>query len=84
MNKENNLTVGPNTAKLLWALRSIETARNNYYLAMEELRGNVEDLTDHVTPEENTVFDNARDLIENKIGDAIRFWANKEVAIGEI
>lgn len=70
-----NITVGQVTANLIMALRSVEQARNFYYLATEEMRGNVEDLTDHMTVEEKTVFDNARDLVEKQIGDNIRTWA---------
>ena len=71
----HNITVGQVTANLIMALRSIEQARNYYYLATEEMRGNVEDLTDNMTVEEKTVFDNARDLVEKAIGDNIRTWA---------
>ena len=71
----HNITVGQVTANLIMALRSIEQARNFYYLATEEMRGNVEDLTDNMTVEEKTVFDNARDLVEKAIGDNIRTWA---------
>lgn len=71
----HNITVGQVTANLIMALRSIEQARNFYYLATEEMRGDVEDLTDHMTVEEKTVFDNARDLVEKAIGDNIRTWA---------
>ena len=70
-----NITVGQVTANLIMALRSVEQARNFYYLATEEMRGDVEDLTDHMTVEEKTVFDNARDLVEKAIGDNIRTWA---------
>lgn len=70
-----NITVGQITANLIMALRSVEQARNFFYLATEEMRGNVEDLTDHMTVEEETVFDNARDLVEKLIGDSIRTWA---------
>ena len=67
MSNENNITIGPVTANLLRALRSIEKARNYYYLAVEEMTG---------TPvEESTVFDNVRDLVEKEIGDNIRTWA---------
>ena len=71
----HNITVGQVTANLIMALRSIEQARNFYYLATEEMRGDVEDLPDHMTVEEKTVFDNARDLVEKAIGDNIRTWA---------
>lgn len=71
----HNITVGQVTANLIMALRSIEQARNFYYLATEEMRGDVEDLTDHMTVEEKAVFDNAGDLVEKAIGDNIRTWA---------
>lgn len=71
-----NITVGPVTSNLIMALRSVEQARNYYYLATEEMRGNVEDLTDNMTDEEKAIFDNARDLVEKMIGDNIRTWAN--------
>ena len=70
-----NITVGQVTANLIMALKSIEQARNYYYLAAEEMRGKVEDLTDHMTDDEKSVFDNARDLVEKGIGDNIRTWA---------
>lgn len=70
-----NITVGQVTANLIMALKSIEQARNYYYLATEEMRGKVEDLTDHMTDDEKAVFDNARDLVEKGIGDSIRTWA---------
>ena len=34
--KTQNITVGPVTANLIMALRSVEQARNFYYLATEE------------------------------------------------
>ena len=46
-----NITIGQVTANLIMALRSVEQARNYYYLATEETRGSVEDLTNHLTPE---------------------------------
>ena len=79
-----NITVGQVTANLIMALRSVEQAKNYYYLATEEMRGNVEDLTDHMTVEERTVFDNARDLVEKMIGDNIRTWANSANTLNEI
>ena len=80
----HNITVGQVTANLIMALRSIEQARNFYYLATEEMRGNVEDLTDNMTVEEKTVFDNARDLVEKAIGDNIRTWAFSTDTLNEI
>lgn len=79
-----NITVGQVTANLIMALRSVEQARNFYYLATEEMRGNVADLTDNMTVEEKTVFDNARDLVEKLIGDNIRTWANNTDTSNEI
>ena len=73
--KTQNITVGPVTANLIMALRSVEQARNFYYLATEEMRGNVDDLTDNMTDEEKSVFDKARDMVEKMIGDNIRTWA---------
>ena len=70
-----NITVGPVTANLIMALRSIEQARNYYYLAIEAMRGNVEELTDHLTVEEKAIFNNATNLVEKEIGDNIRTWA---------
>ena len=75
MSNENNITIGPVTANLLRALRSIEKARNYYYIAVEEMRGTPDNLTDHMTDEESAVFDNARDLVEKQIVDNIRTWA---------
>lgn len=75
MNTQNNISIGPATANLFQALRSIESARNYYYLATEEMRGNPNDLTNHMTPEENTVFDMAGEKVEKMILDNIRFWA---------
>ena len=75
MDKQNNIAISTETANLLMALKSIETARNHFYLATEAMRGTVEELTDHMTKEENTVFDTARDMIEKAIGDNIRTWA---------
>lgn len=71
-----NITISQITADLIMALRSIEESRNNYYLGTERMRGNVEECTDHMTDEENTAFDNTRNLIEKEIMDRIRFWAN--------
>lgn len=76
MEQHNNIAISTETANLLMALKSIETARNHYYLATESLRGNLDDLTDNMTPEENTAFDTARDLVEKGILDNIRTWAN--------
>jgi hypothetical protein len=69
------ITVGPVTANLMMALRAIEQARNYYYLATEEMRGTGNNLTDHMTETENSVFDKARDLVEKEIGGNIRTWA---------
>ncbi len=82
--KTQDITIGPITANLIMALRSIEQARNYYYLATEEMRGNVDNLTNHMTDEENTVFDNARDLVEKEIGDNIRTWAFSSNPVNEI
>lgn len=76
MDKQNNIAISNETANLLMALKSIETARNHYYLATEPLRGNLDDLTDNMTQEEHTAFDTARDLVEKGILDNIRTWAN--------
>lgn len=77
MDKKTNITIGPETANLLWALKSIESARNHYYLATEAMRGNPDNLTNHMTQDEETAFDTARDLVEKAIGDSIRTWANQ-------
>ena len=75
MDKQNNIAISTETANLLMALKSIETARNHYYLAMEAMRGNPDNLTDHMTQDEETAFDTVRDLVEKGIGDNIRTWA---------
>lgn len=80
----NNIQVGPATGNLMRALRCIESARNYFYLATGETRGNIQDLTDHMTTEEKRVFDNARDMVEQMIGDNIRLWANLEDPTNEI
>lgn len=76
MNKQNEIKIGPVTANLLRALKDIESARNHYYLAMEALSGDPDNLTDSMTPKEDSAFDTARDLVEKAIGDNIRTWAN--------
>lgn len=75
MNTQNNITISNETANLLMALKSIETARNHYYLATEALRGNPDDLTDNMTQDENTAFDTACSLVEKGILENIRTWA---------
>ena len=79
-----NITIGQATANLIMALRSIEQARNYYYLATEETRGSVEDLTNHLAPEEETTFDTASILVEKRICDTIRLWANSTDTSNEI
>lgn len=77
MDKKNEITVGPVTANLLRALKDIESARNYYYLATEALRGNPDNLTNHMTQDEELAFDTARGLVEKAIGDNLRTWANQ-------
>lgn len=69
-----NITLGQGTANLVMALRSIEQAKNFYYLAMQEVRMK-DDTTDPLTEAERAVFDTASDLVEKGIGDNIRTWA---------
>lgn len=75
MDKQNNIVISNETANLLMALKNIETARNYYYLATEAMRGNPDDLTNHMSTDEETAFDTARCLVEKAIGDNIRTWA---------
>lgn len=70
MSKENNITIGPITANLLNSLRSLHTARDYYYQAMDGY-----DLPMNVTPTDEDAFMVAGDLIEKKICDNIRTWA---------
>ena len=79
-----NITIGQVTANLIMALRSVEQARNYYYLATEETRGNVADLTNHLTPEEVNAFETASTLVEKMICDNIRLWANSTDTSNEI
>ncbi len=72
--KTQNITLGQGTANLVMALRSLEQAKNFYFLAMQEVRGR-EDTTDPLTEAERAVFDTASDLVEKVIGDNIRTWA---------
>lgn len=74
--EQNEITVGPVTAKLLEALKLVETARDRYFEAMQGLRGKPDDFEDHMTQEETAAFDQLRDVVENMIGDNIRTWAN--------
>lgn len=83
MNKENNIKIGADTSNLLLALRAIESARNFYFLAMEELRGSSEE-SDPMTPEEHATFDKARDLVYKVIGDNVMSWANCTDPNGEL
>lgn len=84
MSKENEIKLGPTTTNLLMALRAIESARNYYYEATEATRGEIENLTDHLTQEENSAFDNLRELVEKEIGDNIRTWAFSNAVNNEI
>ncbi len=70
MSKENNITIGPSTGKLIWALRSIEKARNDYYIAKA---GEDEDYK--MDPEQNDVFDKCGEMVEKEICERIRLWA---------
>jgi hypothetical protein len=72
--KTQNITLGQGTANLVMALRSIEQAKNFYYLAMQEVRMK-NDTTDPLTEAERAVFDTVSDLVEKGIGDNIRTWA---------
>lgn len=76
--KTQNITLGQGTANLVMALRSLEQAKNFYFLAMQEVRGmgdNTEPFTDPLTEAEKAVFDTASNLVEKGIGDNIRTWA---------
>ena len=83
MSNENNIKVGKNTANLLMALRAIESARNYYFLAMEETRGTAEE-SEPMTPEENANFDRVRDMVQKEIGDNVLMWANTTDEGGEL
>lgn len=72
--KTQDITLGQGTANLVMALRSIEQAKNFYYLAMQEVRMK-DDTTDPLTEAERAVFDTASYLVEKGIGDKIRTWA---------
>lgn len=83
MSNENNIKVGTNTANLLMALRAIESARNYYFLAMEETRGTAEE-SEPMTPEENANFDRVRDMVQKEIDDNVLMWANTTDEGGEL
>ena len=76
MSNENNIKVGKNTANLLLALRAIESARNYYWLAVEELRKDFADESEPMTQEEHATFDRVRDLVQKEINDNVLTWAN--------
>ena len=70
MNENTNITIGPITANLLNSLRSLHTAREYYYQAMDGYN-----LPTDVTPTDDDAFMAAGDLIEKEICDNIRTWA---------
>ena len=69
MSNENNFKIGPKTANLLMALRAVEAARENYYLAI------VNEDEHPLSESEEAAFDAAGSLIEKAICDNVRFWA---------
>ena len=79
---KNGLTVGPVTEKLYLSLRAIETARNYYYLAFDEMGG--EQAAADALNERGPLFDAVRDMLERAITDAARTWAHAAPEKNEI
>jgi len=71
---KKGLTVSPSTENLYLSLRAVEAARNYFYCAAEELAG--EKAAAERLKENGGLFDAVRDMIENEIADAARYWAN--------
>ena len=71
---KQGLTVGPATENLLLSLRALETARNYYYSAFEEIGGEqyAADMLERVAAQ----WDAIRDVIEHDITDGLRTWAS--------
>ena len=78
--------IGPITANLLAALRSLEAAVDYYYSAVTAFR-NPSDAdwpVRELTPEETEAFDAVRDLIEKQIHQRLALWANTTVPAPEL
>lgn len=68
-------TLSQESINLLNAMRSVEAAKNYYYMATESWRGNLDQLTNHMTEDEEKTFDAAFDLIGQQLLSGIRTWA---------
>ena len=78
--------IGPITANLLAALRSLEAAVDYYYSAVTALR-NPKDASfpeRELTAEEAAAFDAVRDLIGQQINQRLALWANTTGAAPEL
>ena len=71
--EKNNPTIGPVSGHLLNALRSIEDARQSFYLAIDAIGG--ESMADQALAGCNDQFDAVRDIIEKELTDQFRDWA---------
>jgi len=78
--------IGPITANLLAALRSVEAAVDYYYSAVTALRNPKDDSFPEreLTPEETEAFDAVRDLIGKQINQRLALWANTTGAAPEL
>ena len=75
MNTTNTTpTVGPVAANLLNALRSLEQARNYYFLATEQIRPTRDG--EVLTDQENDAFDAVADIIKRDFDERLTLWAS--------
>ncbi len=72
--ENNNPTIGPVSGHLLNALRSVEDARQSFYLAIDAIGG--ESMADQALAGCNDQFDAIRDTIEKELIDQVRDWAS--------